>query len=181
MAVQGIKLLAKRLPQLVDISKGMTAVDGDEVRSDLLYAAWLCGTCLGSVGMGLHHKLCHTLGGMLNTPHAETHTIILPHAIQYNYDFIPGRVQQLLIEALGLSSSESVNAVKIAATLFDLQKQCGAPTSLSDYGVHVTQLSLVASSASSAAAYPNPAPLDQSRLLELLNNAYQGSRPMNTF
>ena len=45
-----------------------------------LYGAWLAGACLGMVGMALHHKLCHTLGGSFNLPHAETHTVVLPHA-----------------------------------------------------------------------------------------------------
>ena len=44
------------------------------------YGAWLCGTVLGSVAIGLHHKLCHTLGGSFDLPHAEMHTVILPHA-----------------------------------------------------------------------------------------------------
>ena len=49
-----------------------------DARSDALYGAWLGGISLGAVGMALHHKLCHTLGGTFNLPHAETHTIILP-------------------------------------------------------------------------------------------------------
>ena len=53
-------------------------------RSDALCGAWLAGTCLGAVGMSLHHKLCHVLGGTFNFPHAETHTVVLPHAIAYN-------------------------------------------------------------------------------------------------
>jgi maleylacetate reductase len=50
-----------------------------------------CGTVLGQVGMALHHKLCHTLGGSFDLPHAETHAIILPHAIAYNQLAVPGR------------------------------------------------------------------------------------------
>ncbi len=48
-----------------------------------LYGAWLGGMALGAVGMALHHKLCHTLGGSFNLPHAETHTVMLPHATAY--------------------------------------------------------------------------------------------------
>ena len=53
-------------------------------RSEALYGAWLCGTCLGAVGMALHHKICHTLGGAFGLPHAETHAVMLPHALAYN-------------------------------------------------------------------------------------------------
>src|SRR3546814_10340061 len=54
-------------------------------RTDTLFPyTTLFRSCLASTSMGLHHKLCHTLGGALNLPHAETHTIVLPHAIAYN-------------------------------------------------------------------------------------------------
>ena len=52
--------------------------------ADALYGAWLAGTVLGAVSIGIHHKLCHTLGGTFNLPHAEVHTVILPHAVEFN-------------------------------------------------------------------------------------------------
>ena len=68
MAAEGIRALGRALPVLV-------AEPGDRAaRSDALYGAWLCGTCLGAVGMALHHKLCHTLGGTFDLPHAEMST-----------------------------------------------------------------------------------------------------------
>src|SRR5882724_13063577 len=66
-----------------------------DARGDCLYGAWLCGTVLGSVGMALHHKLCHTLGGTWNLPHAETHTIVLPHAIAYNEAAAPDAMARI--------------------------------------------------------------------------------------
>ena len=75
MAEEGIRNLARALPKI-------KADTGDiEARTEALYGAWLCGSCLGAVGMALHHKLCHTLGGAFNLPHAETHAAILPHAV----------------------------------------------------------------------------------------------------
>ena len=77
MAEEGIAALAARC-------RAIAADPGDrEARADALYGAWLCGTA-GPVGMALHHKLCHTLGGSFNLPHAETHTVVLPHALAYN-------------------------------------------------------------------------------------------------
>src|SRR5207245_447718 len=69
-------------------------------RTAALYGAWLCGTCLGAVGMALHHKLCHTLGGSFNLPHAETHAVILPHAVAYNAPAEPQAMSQIA-RALG--------------------------------------------------------------------------------
>jgi len=79
MAEEGIHALAHGLPRVVKAPSDLDA------RSDCLYGAWLCGAVLGAVGMALHHKLCHVLGGTWNLPHAETHTVILPHAMAYNY------------------------------------------------------------------------------------------------
>ena len=78
MAEEGIRALARALPVIVKEPGNV------EARSDALYGAWLCGTCLNAVGMALHHKLCHTLGGSFDLPHAETHTVVLPHATAYN-------------------------------------------------------------------------------------------------
>src|SRR5207249_12086098 len=60
-----------------------------EARGKLLYGAWLAGSVLGSVGMALHHKLCHTLGGSFNLPHAQTHAVMLPHVLAYNAKAAP--------------------------------------------------------------------------------------------
>src|SRR5690606_33529878 len=78
MAEEGIRALARSLPVVVKTPSDI------EARSGALYGAWLCGVALGAVGMALHHKLCHVLGGSFNLPHAETHTIVLAHAAAYN-------------------------------------------------------------------------------------------------
>ena len=78
MAEEGIAAIARALPAI------RRQPDDIEARADALYGAWLCGSVLGNVGMALHHKLCHTLGGSFNLPHAEVHTVVLPHAIAYN-------------------------------------------------------------------------------------------------
>ena len=78
MAEEGIRALGTAIAGLHADPRDLQA------RSEALYGAWLCGTVLGSVGMALHHKLCHTLGGSFNLPHAEVHTVVLPQALAYN-------------------------------------------------------------------------------------------------
>ncbi|HKM37731.1 MAG TPA: maleylacetate reductase, partial [Thiopseudomonas sp.] len=78
MALEGIRALKNALPAIVQQPTDIKA------RSNALYGAWLCGSVLGSVGMALHHKLCHTLGGSFALPHAETHAILLAHTAAYN-------------------------------------------------------------------------------------------------
>ena len=75
MAEECIRAFGRALPKVMDKPKDR------EARSDALYGAWLGGACLGAVGMALHHKLCHVLGGSFGLPHAETHTVVLPHAL----------------------------------------------------------------------------------------------------
>ena len=83
IAVECVKAFAEALPILVDEPYNR------ESRKLALYAAWLGGVALGGVSMSLHHKICHTLGGTFNTPHAETHAIMLPHTVGYNAAAVP--------------------------------------------------------------------------------------------
>ncbi|MEM1302142.1 MAG: maleylacetate reductase, partial [Pseudomonadota bacterium] len=78
LALEGIAAFQSALPSVMADPSDLAA------RQLTQEGAWACGTVLGQVGMALHHKLCHTLGGALNLPHADTHAIILPHATAYN-------------------------------------------------------------------------------------------------
>src|SRR6185369_11260189 len=77
-AEEGVRALAAALPQVL--------ADGTDLdaRSEAQYGAWLCGSCLAACTMGLHHKLCHTLGGTLDLPHSATHTVVLPYVLAFN-------------------------------------------------------------------------------------------------
>ncbi|HEU5177728.1 MAG TPA: maleylacetate reductase [Burkholderiales bacterium] len=161
MAEEGIRALAKALPSIVKTPKDL------EARSEALYGAWLCGVALGSAGMALHHKLCHVLGGSFNLPHAETHSIVLPHAMRYNYD--GAREAMARVErALGLPSAP--------AGVFDLEQKLGLAMRLADLGLKESDLERAARIATEA-PYPNPRKVEYAPVLELLRNAYAGRRP----
>ena len=115
MATDAIRTMIGALPDIV------AAPDDHDARSRALYAAWLSGLCLGSVGMALHHKLCHVLGGTFNLPHAETHSIILPHAMAYNSVAVP-EVTKRVAEMLGASDA--------ASGLYNLAQRLGIPAGL---------------------------------------------------
>ena len=80
--------------------------DDVDARADLLYGAWLAGRCLEAVGMGVHHKLCHTLGGSFGLPHAATHTVVLPHAMAFNAPAAP-EAMRAAAAALGVDDAPS--------------------------------------------------------------------------
>jgi maleylacetate reductase len=153
MAEEGIRALAVALPI------------GDH--EEALYGAWLCGTVLGSTSMALHHKLCHVLGGSFDLPHAETHTVILPHATGYNAPAAP-RAMERIRKALNMNSA--------AQGLFDLALRLAAPTSLKALGMKEADLDKAADIAV-ANPYPNPQPLTRDGIRKLLENAYHGRRP----
>ena len=161
MAEEGIAALGRALPRIVKQSHDM------EARSDALYGAWLCGTVLGHVGMALHHKLCHTLGGSFNLPHAETHTIVLPHALAYNSEQAPQAMARIARALGGASAAQAV---------FDLAKSNGAPVALKDLGMKAADLDRACDIALQS-QYPNPRPLERTAIRQLLENAFEGQRP----
>jgi alcohol dehydrogenase class IV len=161
MAKEGIAALGRALPAIKKEATDLAA------RSDALYGAWLCGTVLGNVGMALHHKLCHTLGGSFNLPHAETHTIVLPHALAYNAAAAP---QAMLAIAQALQGRSAAQAV------FDLAQNNGAPVALKDIGMKASDLDRACDIAMQN-QYPNPRPLERAAIRQLLQQAFDGQRP----
>lgn len=161
MAQEGIHALAQGLPALVDDLRDATA------RASCLYGAWLCGTVLGQTTMGLHHKLCHTLGGVLDLPHAETHAIVLPHSLAYNYDAAPSAMQRIEV-AMGTAHA--------AEGVFDFIKELGLPTGLRELGMAENDIERVCGVAL-AQPYRNPCAIEREGLLRLLRRAWQGSPP----
>jgi alcohol dehydrogenase class IV len=161
LAEQGIAALARSLPRIMRHPQDVDA------RSEALYGAWLAGTALGSVGMALHHKLCHTLGGSFNLPHAETHTIVLPHAVAYNAAAAP-KAMVRIAQALGAPSA--------AGGLFDLAASLGAKTALRDIGLSEADLDKAAELACRNPYY-NPRPVERTAIRALLDDAFHGRRP----
>ena len=163
LAEAGIRAIVSAIPKIV--------ADGHDrdARSDCLYGAWLCGTVLGTVGMALHHKLCHTLGGSFGLPHAETHSCVLPHALAYNASSATAAMA-CIARAIGRPSA--------ASGLYDLAHECGATLALRDLGLREDQIERAVDLAS-ASPYPNPRPLERNALRRLITNAWAGERPLD--
>jgi alcohol dehydrogenase class IV len=161
LAVEGTRALAAALPRIVANPKDRDA------RSDALFGAWACGTCLGNVGMALHHKICHVLGGTFDLPHAETHTVVLPHAVAYN---------EPATEALLKPIADVLGARTAAAGLYDLEARLGAPRTLAEIGMPEDGLAKAADEIV-ASPYWNPRPVEREGVLRLLEDAFAGRRP----
>lgn len=162
LAEEAIRAFARSLPGIVKNPSDL------EARAQALYGAWLGGVALGAVGMALHHKLCHTLGGSFNLPHAETHTVVLPHATAYNAQAAP--------EAMSRTAS-ALGAPSAARGLFDLASSLGAPVSLRAIGMKESDLDKAADIASQN-PYWNPRSVTREGIRALLQDAFDGRRPM---
>jgi maleylacetate reductase len=161
LAMEGIRAFARALPQVV-------AAPGDlSARGETLYGAWLCGTVLGQVGMALHHKLCHALGGSFDLPHAETHAIVLPHAVAYTEPAVPDLLAPV---------AQVLGGATAGAALHAFAARMGAPLALRDLGLKETDLDR-ATEIATRNPYWNPRPVDPGPLRALLRRAWAGERP----
>lgn len=161
MAEAGIHQFARALPLLQASPRDVAA------RGDALVGAWWCGAVMGAITVGLHHKLCHALGGAFGLPHAELHAVILPHAIAYNAPAAP--------EAMG-RIARALGAADAAQGLHTLAVRHGAPTSLAAIGMPADGLDRAADLAVQK-PYPNPRPLERGTMRELLQRAWEGAAP----
>lgn len=160
MAVEGIRALKEALPRIKEDPRDADA------RGDALYGSWLCGTVLGAVGMALHHKLCHTLGGSFDLPHAETHAILLPHSAAYNAE----------AAADALRPVADLFGGSVGGGLYDFAASLGAPLALKDLGLKEADLDRAADLAVKS-PYWNPRPVEREAIRALLQRAWEGTQP----
>ncbi|MDF8357653.1 maleylacetate reductase [Ensifer adhaerens] len=161
MALEGIGSMVKAIEGLIVDAHGMRA------REMAFYGSWLNGMCLGSTTMGLHHKLCHTLGGMFGLPHAEMHAAMLPHTLAYNRPAIRQDIDDLA----------RVLGAKDPATAFAaLLRKAGLPVSLNELGMPFDGIE-AAIDLALRDAYANPRPLEKAALVETLKRAHSGVLP----
>ena len=116
--------------------------------------------------MALHHKLCHTLGGSFNLPHAETHTIVLPHALSYNAPAIPDAMAKLAAVLPG-SDGDAIKGLNV------LLQKLGVKRALRDYGLKEDDVPKAAEIAVSN-QYPNPRKVEEGPVRELIRRAWAG-------
>jgi maleylacetate reductase len=171
LAEEGVRALAGALPRVV------AAPDDLDARSDALYGAWLAGWVLGATATGLHHKMCHVLGGRYNLPHAEVHAAMLPYTTAFLAREDPAAPSAMARAARALGGGDPAGAI------YDLARSIGAPTSLASTGFDLGQVSAVATDVATALAPPSTTPPGTTRpitdhdIRELLLAAYDGKRP----
>ena len=162
MAEQGIAALLDGLPRIA------AKADDADGRSQALYGAWLCGACLGAVGMSLHHKICHTLGGTFDLPHAETHAVMLPHSLAFNLP-AAADARSRLARLLGSDNP--------ALALAEFSERIGAPRALRSIGMPEDGIAKAAEIAVRN-PYANPRPIEKTAIEAMLRRAWAGDWPI---
>jgi maleylacetate reductase len=159
LAGEGIRSLRLGLPAV------KTDPAGIEGRERALSGAYLAAVAFASAGSGMHHKICHVLGGMFNLPHAPTHAIVLPHVLAFNAASAPDAEQRMARDFEAVTATEGLAALRAALD---------APTALRDFGM--PEDGIVRAVAPVMAAIPagNPAPVTEDNLTALLRAAWEG-------
>ncbi|MFE5793962.1 maleylacetate reductase [Streptomyces sp. NPDC056503] len=162
VATDGIRYLAAGLPAL--------AADPEDGagRADLLLGAYLAGSAFAVAGSGLHHKICHVLGGAFDLPHAETHAIVLPHVLAHNAPNAPEAAFRI---ASALGTDDPVQG------LHELGHKLGIPAGLRELGLRKTDVDTVLDDVLALAPADNPTPVTADGLRTLLYAAWAGTAP----
>jgi maleylacetate reductase len=161
LAEESIRIFAEALPAILASPR-----DGD-ARADALRAAHFAGLALNHTTMGLHHKLCHVLGGAFGMPHAATHAALLPHVVAFNRDAAPAAMHVI---------AGVLDAGDAAEGLHALNRRLGVVMSLRELGLRREDID-EAAGAAMRSAYPNPRTVDGDDLRRLLADAWEGRAP----
>ena len=162
MAAEGIRALSAGLPKIVADAQD---VDG---RDETLYGAYLAAVSFASAGSGLHHKICHVLGGTFNLPHAQTHATVLPYVLAFNAPYAPQAEQRA---AAAFGSATALEGLQ------QVRAQVGAPQRLSDYGFTAAGIPEAVEIILEKVPANNPRPVTEENLTELLTAALNGDDP----
>ncbi|MBW4706336.1 maleylacetate reductase [Roseobacter sp. YSTF-M11] len=139
----------------------------EDARAEAFYGAWLAGTCLASVGMAIHHKICHTLGGSFDLNHADIHCLMIPYTAAFNRDHAPEAMAAI---ARALCTNDPIGG------LFDLMQTAASKKNLKSFGLTTDDIERAADLAVERAYY-NPRPVTRDDVAAMLHAAFDGARP----
>ncbi|WP_425826322.1 maleylacetate reductase [Streptomyces fractus] len=162
LAGEGIRALDAGLPAVVDDPSGHAG------REQMLYGAYLSAVAFSSAGSGLHHKICHVLGGRYGLPHAETHAVVLPYVLAFNAPAAPSAERRI---------AEAFGAATALEGLQRLRRAVDAPTALCDHGFAESDVDDAVAAILEAAPPSNPRPVTAEGVRRLLRAAWEGADP----
>jgi len=164
-AMEGIKALRSGLRGSIDNPEDL------EARAQVLYGGMLSGYCVNLAGIAIHHKLCHVLGGHHGIAHGESNSVVLPYAVAYNETAAPEAMEKIK-SAMGTMGTASASG-----GIYDFAREIKVPKSLKELGMREEHLDAAAQETVETTPY-NPRPVDVKSVREMLQQAYEGIRPI---
>ena len=162
LAAEGIRALGRGLPLVKADPQDLAG------REQALYGAYLAAVAFASAGSGMHHKICHVLGGTWNLPHAQTHAAVLPYVLAFNAPAAP-EAEQRIAAAFGTESA--------VTGLNRLRDTLDAPRALKDYGFAAEDIPEAVDLILPVIPASNPRTATTENLTGLLLAAYAGTTP----
>jgi maleylacetate reductase len=162
LALEGIRALRRGLPEVIRDPRGL---DG---RERTLCGAYLAAVAFASAGSGLHHKICHVLGGMYDLPHAQTHAVVLPYVLAFNGPSVPDAERRMAAAFDAPSALEGLQRLRV---------EVDAPRALRDYGLRESEVPAAADAVLREVPPGNPRTVTRDDLVEVLHGAWEGAEP----
>lgn len=159
LALEGIRALNDSLPRISADPRNVTG------RERALYGAYLSAVAFTSAGSGMHHKICHVLGGRWGLPHAKTHAVVLPHVLAFNAPAAPDAAERI---------ARAFDAETALAGLTELVATLDAPTALGKLGLAKDDIPEAVQLILPVIPESNPRPVTEENLTELLTAAHAG-------
>ncbi|TVT10236.1 maleylacetate reductase [Amycolatopsis bartoniae] len=159
LAAEGIRALAEGLAVIKADPRNLTG------RENTLYGAYLSAVAFASAGSGLHHKICHVLGGAYDLPHAQTHAVVLPYVLAFNAQAAPESEKRIAAAFGAATAVEGLNTLRAALD---------APRALKDCGMAEENIPEAADLILPVVPDSNPRTVDRESLEELLRAAHAG-------
>lgn len=160
LALEGIGAFARGL-------SGLGAAEDRAARDLALYGGFIGGLLVSMVGIGLHHRICHVLGGRFGVPHGESNSVVLPHVVAFNAPAMPAEAAAI---AAAMGGDDAAGAI------FDLARCLGVPAGLRDLGLDRASLDAVAEEVVARPLH-NPRAITAEGVRQLLDAAWEGRRP----
>ena len=165
--ISDIKMIFDNLSKAVN--------DKDEKAINMMgMAQYIAGMGFSNVGLGIVHSMAHQLGAVYDTPHGIANAMLLPIVMEYNGEVCYERFREILKE-LGYPAERYTKEEVIKTfveRIKDLSEDVGITTTISDYGVKVEDLPMLADKAMEDACKPgNPREIDKDGFVALYRKA----------
>lgn len=159
----GTEGLAALIPALRALHRG----GGQAAVEETLFGAYLAALAFASAGSGLHHKICHVLGGRFRLPHAEMHAVVLAYVVAFNAPPAPDAARRISSAFDGAAPGEALDAFR---------RELGATASLGDLGLRHSDVPEAAQLVLAALPAAGPRPVTPPDVEQILHAAIAGDR-----